>query len=227
MKTTRLVLRQTTILCALLLLTSCFSGSVGRNFLPANVTRLVIGTTTKAEILDQYGPPYERIDPANWPAMHFGDDETAVILRYVYGHADLFLFDGADRFLQVEFNHSGRLVDYVYISNFSEDRTGPSVCNKNFDVFSARTNIIPGTTFKAGVLALMGANHRVLPFNKPGIAQRWYYTYAEQSKTENTVSFGQTVPKTNEKWLAVDFDAQGMVRHVQGGSDFPEDVARK
>jgi outer membrane protein assembly factor BamE (lipoprotein component of BamABCDE complex) len=208
------------------LLTSCISTSVGRNFPSASIAGLEVGSTTREQVIQKFGPPYERIDPANLRIVHFGDDETAVILRYAYGHADMFLFDGAGRSLQTEFNHAGLLVDYLYVSNFQEDRTANPAKETNFDIFAARIQIIPGRTLQAGVISLMGANYRVLPFNKPGIAQRWYYAYSEQSRTEKTMAFGQTIPKTHSKWLAIDFDAQGTVQHVGGESDFPEDVAR-
>jgi outer membrane protein assembly factor BamE (lipoprotein component of BamABCDE complex) len=208
-----------------MLLASCISASVGRSFPSASVAGLEVGTTTKAQVLQQFGPPYERIDTANWRIMHFGDDETALILRYVYSHANL--FQGADRSLQTEFNHAGLLVDYVYISNFREDRTTKPAKETNFDIFAARSQIIPGKTLKADVVSLMGTNYIVLPFNKPGAAQRWYYAFSEQSKTEKTTVFGQTIPITHSKWLVIDFDAQGTVQHLGGESDFPEDVVRK
>jgi hypothetical protein len=40
-------------------------------------------------------------------------------------------------------------------------------------------------------------------------------------------SLGQSIRKINNKWLVIDFDAQGTVQHVGGASDFPEDVAHK
>jgi outer membrane protein assembly factor BamE (lipoprotein component of BamABCDE complex) len=207
-----------------MLLASCISASVGRSFPSAGVTGLEVGVTTKAQVLQQFGPPYERIDPVNWRIMRFGDDETALVLRYVYSQANL--FQGADRSLQTEFNHAGLLVDYVYISNFREDRTTKPTKKTNFDIFAARSKIIPGKALKVDVVSLMGTNYMVLQFNKPGVAQRWYYACSEQSKTEKTIALGQTIPITHNKWLVIDFDAQGTVQHVGGESDFPEDVAR-
>jgi outer membrane protein assembly factor BamE (lipoprotein component of BamABCDE complex) len=197
-----------------MLLASCISASVGRNFPSASLARLEVGTTTKAEVIQQFGPPFEHIDPVNWRIVHFGDDETALIWRYVYGQANL--FQGADRSLQTEFNNAGLLVDYLYISNFREDGTANSAKETNFDIFAVRTQIIPGRTLKAEVISLMSTNYIVLQFNKPGISQRWYYAYS-----------AQTIPKTHSKWLVIDFDAKGIVQHVGGESDFPEDVARK
>jgi hypothetical protein len=98
LKTTRFIVCYASILCGTMLLASCISASVGRSFPSASVAGLEVGTTTKAQVLQQFGPPYERIDTANWRIMHFGDDETALILRYVYSHANL--FQGADRSLQ-------------------------------------------------------------------------------------------------------------------------------
>lgn len=158
--------------------------------------------------------------------VHFGDEETTLIWRYDYDYANL--VQESRRSLQTEFNRAGLLVDYLYISNFPEDRTTTNPASAaNFDIFAVRTNIVPGRTLQAEVVSLMGANHMTLPFHKPGVALRWYYAYSEQSKTEKTVVVGQSVPTIHAKWLVVDFDAQGTVQHVGGASDFLEDVARK
>jgi outer membrane protein assembly factor BamE (lipoprotein component of BamABCDE complex) len=186
------------------------------------VAGLEVGATTKSQILQKFGPPYERIDPANWRVAHFGDDKTALILRYFYGEADL--FQGANRSLQTEFNDAGLLVDYLYISNFQEDRTAKPTKETNFDIFVARSHIIPSKTLKTEVVSMMGTNYMVLQFNKPGVAQRWYYAYSAQSRTETTIALGQTIPIMHSKWLVIDFDAQGTVQHVRGESDFPDDI---
>jgi hypothetical protein len=209
-----------------MLLVSCVSASVGRSFPTAGVAGLEVGVTTKTQVIQQFGPPYERIDPANWRIVHFGDDETALIWRYAYDYGNR--FQESSRSLQTEFNQAGLLVDYLYISNFQVDSTTNNPAKAaNFDIFAVRTKIIPGRTLQAEVVSLMGANHMTLQFNKPGVALRWYYAYSEQSRTEKTMFLGQSIPKINNKWLVIDFDAQGTVQRVGGASDFPEDVAHK
>jgi hypothetical protein len=209
-----------------MLLVSCVSANIGRSFPTAGLAGLEAGVTTKAQVIAQFGPPYERIDPANWRVVHFGDDETALIWRYAYDEGNL--FQESSRSLQTEFNQAGLLVNYLYLSNFPVDSpTNNHAKSANFDIFAVRTKIIPRRTLEAEVVSLMGANHLTLQFNKPGVALRWYYTYSEQSRTERTIVLGQSIPKTNSKWLVIDLDAQGTVQHVEGASDFPEDVARK
>ena len=219
MKPGKLIFCCAAILSSSLLLTSCVSASVGRSFPAAGVSQLVVGTTTKAQVIQIFGPPYEHIDAHNWPVLHFGDDETSVILRYVYGQA--YLFEAADQSLQLEFNDAGQLVDYHYLSNFSEDKTASHAKETNFDILAARTQIIPGKTIAAEVVSLVGTNYTVLPFNKPGVASRWYFAYSGKSTTP-----GQGVSITHSKWLIVDFDAQGTVQHIRGASDFLQDLGR-
>jgi outer membrane protein assembly factor BamE (lipoprotein component of BamABCDE complex) len=146
-----------------------------------------------------------------------------VILRYSYGHANLLQASG--RSLQMEFNHDGLLVDYLYTSTFREDRTPASVKDTDFGILAARRQLIPGQTRKAEVAILLGTNYDVLPFNKPGVDQRWYYSHSQKSKTETTTAYGQTIPKTHSKWLAIDFDTRGIVQHISGESDFAEDLS--
>ena len=209
------------------MLTSCASVDVGRSFPSVNIAKLQAGTTTKAQVLEMFGSPFVRIDKAQWdcPRVGFGDEETAVIFRYVHGHGNL-LYSAA-RFLQVEFNEAGLLVDYHYSSAFRKDRTPEAPQEVNFDLFLARDRVVPGKTTRAEVSSLLGTNHVLLPFNKPGVAQRWHYGYSAPSKTDHATIAGQEIEKRYGKSVDIDLDPAGIVLHRQGESDFPEDVARK
>jgi outer membrane protein assembly factor BamE (lipoprotein component of BamABCDE complex) len=198
------------------LLSSCISVDMGRDIPADKVAKLRVGVTSRPQVIELLGNPYERVEAINERgAIHFGDTDTVVILRYESAHADLFSQNGA--YLEADFNGSGMLVDYQYID-------GGKTKDADFNILNARNRIVPGKSTKADVAALLGANYTVLPFNNPGVAQRWYFAHSESSQTETCVIAGVSVPKTYVKSLFVDFDAAGIVQHVRGKSDFPRDL---
>ena len=216
------------ILCVAAVLTSCVSVKLGRSFRGAGVRQLEVGTTTKAQVVQLFGPPYTHINAVGYRLLrvHFGDDDAVLIWRYLYG-SGYWPITASGRVLQVEFDAAGRLVDYYYDSRFAEDATPRPVKETNFDIFPARDRIVPGKSSRTEVAAVLGTNYAVLPFNKPGVAERWHYGYSETSKTEKSTFEGMKVNKVYSKSVNVDFDAQGIVQHLKGESDFPDDFARK
>lgn len=208
-------------------LTSCVSYNAGTNFQMTGVRQLEVGTTTKVQVLQLFGPPIERIDAAQYKQrrVHFGDEETVLIWRYTYLSESL--MQAAVRFLQLEFDTSGRLVDLFYESDFSKDAISARAKKTNFDISLAWHSIIPGKSTRSEVTALLGSDHSVLFFNKPGVSERWYYGYSETSEAETNRYAGKKTQKIYRKSLEIDFDAEGIVLHIKGESDFPDDLARK
>jgi len=92
MKTTRLICCGLSAVCLALLLNGCANAQFGRSFLASSVARLQVGSTTKAQVAELFGPPYVEIDKAastNRP-FRFGDEETVVTFRYLHGYGTLF-----------------------------------------------------------------------------------------------------------------------------------------
>ena len=227
MKTLRVLFCGLTAAGVAILLAGCVSAQIGRSFSAANVARLQVGTTTKIQVTELFGPSFVEIDQlaARKRWLRFGDEDTVIILRHMHGYGTL--FDSDSRFLQTEFNAAGVLVDYHFTSTFPKEKTPHAAQETNFDLLVARNAIVPGKTSQAQVVPLLGTNYVVLPFNKPGVAQRWHYGYMERSKTEKIKIAGKSIPKFRGKSVDIDFDAGGIVVHVRGESDFPEDLARR
>ena len=214
-----------TTLFLALYLTSCVSYNAGTNFQMTAVGQLEVGMTTKARVLELFGPPFKRIDAAQYrhQRVHYGDDETFLIWQYAYVSESLVQSSG--RFLQVEFDATGSLIDYICSNQFGEGTT-PVLLNKsNFDVLLAQRSIIPGKSTRSEVAALLGTDYTQLPFRKPGVSERWHYGYSEVSKNETVAHAGNEKKRSFYKSLNIDFDESGIVRHIKGASDFPDDLA--
>lgn len=212
------------IIAVAVVLTSCVSATVGRSFDPAGVSRLQVGSTTKAEAIRLFGAPTVSIETANWPSRpaHFGDANTALIWRYFYGHSRLFI--GSSRGLQVEFDSKGILVDYHFQD---ESRGSKPNSDGDFDFYAARDRIVPGKTTQDEVRSLLGDRYAVVDFKQLGVAARWSFVHLERSKTEYVTFAGQRLKQTYGRSVQVDFGSQGIVLHVQGESDFPQDLGRQ
>lgn len=227
MKTTRiarhkgLLLKSLSLIAGLplvLLLTSCMT--VGNKFTLAQVEKLQIGRTIMPEVRSLFGSPTREIHVATWtgrPGVHFGDETTATIWRYVHGSAQA-------RSLQIDFDKEGKVVDYYYSSDFAVDKTAEPV-KQDFNIFQAKEKIVAGKTAKAEVVSLLGNNYRLIPINKPNTSERWHYGFTD--KCPKKMSDGSVWNKTCGKSLDIDFDSQGMVADVRGESDFPGDLARQ
>jgi hypothetical protein len=102
-------------------MTSCGSAQVGRNFQPIGASRIEMGKTTKADVLEIFGEPFTVTEVTNWkcPRAHFGHEEAALIWRYRYESSSL--FSSSAKSMQVEFDAAGRVIDYDCHSTFPED----------------------------------------------------------------------------------------------------------
>jgi hypothetical protein len=205
------------------LVSSC--GTTGMRFNVSLVTQLEIGSATKAEVRQLFGEPHQRIDVETWQVkrLHFGDESTDIIWRYAHGSGSVVLFK--HRFLQVEFDRQGRVVDYHYSSSFSKDKTPEPKTEKDFDIFAVRQSLIPGKGTRQDVERVLGKDYRVILIRKPGVAERWHYGYSGISAGQGTNAGGRQVAVFCGKSIDIDFDAAGVIKHLRGESDFPEDYA--
>lgn len=210
---------------AALLLTSCISANVGRDFSTDQISSLRIGETTKADVLQRFGSPFAPIVVADWKLrrIHFGDEQTTHIWRYLFGHGNLLGATGKS--LQVEFDASGRVTDYIADYSLAE-ANARNAKTRDFDLFKARNQIIPGQTRKAEVFALLGTNCVVEAFNQPGAAERIRYDHTQRSEAEWTYEFGVKTYKVNGKSLLLRIDTEGRVTAMRGESTFPMDLNR-
>lgn len=211
----------------LFLLPAC--ATVGRGFDLGSVATVRVGETTMSEVRSQFGSPTTEIDVATWDykRMHFGDETTRTIWRYLYAKGTI--GSARSKFLQVDFDESGRVADYYYSSSFKGDKT-ESAAKRDFDIFLAKERIVEGTTSKPEVLSLLGDSYRVIPINKPGTAERWHYGFsaksADETTTMHTSAGAVTIDKIYGKSLDIDFDSRGIVCDIRGESDFPADKDR-
>jgi outer membrane protein assembly factor BamE (lipoprotein component of BamABCDE complex) len=211
---------------AVLLLASCASVNLGRDFSNEQAGSLRVGESTKAEVLQKFGSPVVSIVVADWKyrRFHFGDEKTTHIWRYLFGHSTLLGSSGKS--LQVEFDAAGKVTDYVADRSLAE-AAAKNEKSRNFDLFKARDQIIPGKTRKADVFTLLGTNCVTEAFNQPLVSERIRYSYTEQSKEEWGYELGVKVHKIYGKSLNLLINAEGCVLASKGESDFPEDLTRK
>jgi outer membrane protein assembly factor BamE (lipoprotein component of BamABCDE complex) len=209
-----------------LLLASCASANLGRDFSTEQIGSLRVGETTKAEVLQKFGAPLVSIVVADWKCrrVHFGDEQTTHIWRYLFGHGNLLGSSGKS--LQVEFDASGRVIDYVVDRSLAEAAARNEKA-RNFDLFKARDQIIPGKTPKADVLTLLGTNCVSEAFNQPLIAERIRYSHTQPAQEEWVYDFGVKARKIYGKSLNLLIDSEGRVLAVKGESDFVEDLNRQ
>ncbi len=214
-------------LLGLLLLNSC--ATIGRKFELTGVNQIGIETSTMSEVRSMFGDPMAEIDVATWgfKRVHFGDENTATIWRYVYSSGSV--VEVHMKYLEVDFDGNGIVSDYDFSSDYNEDKTQEpdKKQRKDFDIFAAKNNIIPHKTDQTQVLSLLGPIHRVLTINKPDVKERWTYSYERKSTDEKVaVPTSAGVVRTNRyyaKGVAIDFNEKGIVVDISGESDFPED----
>lgn len=220
------------LLISMTLTLSLYScATIGREFDLRNVSDLEVGKTTMAEARQLFGYPVTEIDVATWgyKRAHFGDEDAVTIWRYLYAKGTV--GSAKARTLQIEFDKNGRVSDYYPSSSFEEDNL-PDPKGKDFDIFKAQEDIVPGKTTKKQVLSLLGSGYRKIAINKPGTAERWHYGFTEKSEVEKQVAGQLTsgapivITKIYGKGLDVDFDKRGAVVHLRGESDFPRDKDR-
>ncbi|MEY4387723.1 MAG: hypothetical protein RLY20_3006 [Verrucomicrobiota bacterium] len=212
--------------CAALLLTSCVSVDVGRDYSVEHISSLRIGETTKAEVLQKLGSPLTSIIVADskYRHVHFGDERTVHIWRYISIHGNMLGTKGKG--LQIEFDSAGKVVDYV-LENSAASVEAQHNKARDFDLIKARDRIVPGQTTKAEVFSLLGTNCMTEAFNQTGVTERIRYAYLEMSKDEWTYDYGAKVRKVYTKSLSLLIDAEARVLAAKGESDFPEDLNRQ
>ncbi len=213
------------------LLTSC--ASIGRQFQLGGVDQITVGSTSMSEARALLGNPLLEIDVATWgyKRMHFGDESTATLWKYIYASGSIL---GSNvKTLEVEFNKDGVVSDYYFTSSFNEDKINEPKNSeeRDFDIFLAKDQIIPGKTNQMEVLTLLGKARREMSINKPGTHVRWIYDYQHKSNDEKvnvpvSTAFSTQNVEINKyygKFLFIDFNQDGKVVDIRGESDFPAD----
>lgn len=205
----------------IILLTSCASFTIGEKFDSASVGSIRIEETTMTEVRSLFGYPWVIIDVDSWKTtrMHFGDEDTKTLWRYMYGRVTS--GDSPSKFLQVDFDQAGRVTDYYYSSDFDIDKT-EETAEKDFNIFQANNQIIQGKTTKSDVIMLLGNNYQIIAINKPHTSERWHFGYSEIGTSNGKVDSDKTYGKS----LDIDFDSNGVVVDIRGESTFPADLRR-
>ena len=196
-----------------------------RNFPTTKLENLQIGMTTASQVAEMFGPPEagREKSSAMHTRIHFGDEDAKQVWRYFYASGNSSHLQV--RSLQVEFDANSILTDYIFRSSQKPDVTKIGSKRLNLDLLLVRNKIQPGRNNGLEVTSLLGSNYIVLPYYKPGIAERRYYVYSEVPNG-NRSTRQQVVDGTHRKSLIVDLDSQGLVQHMRGESDFPEDVGQ-
>jgi outer membrane protein assembly factor BamE (lipoprotein component of BamABCDE complex) len=209
---------------ACLTLSACVTANIGQDFGTDKVCQMRAGESTQADVARLFGAPLGKIEIADWkiPRYHFGDESTVTIWRYLQASGSL--GGSSSKTLQVEFDAAGHVVDYSFLAISSK---GKKTKTTDYDIHLAREQLVPGTSTRADVIALLGTNSIVVPFNKAGVAERLEYGYTETSKTEWTEMFGRRIQRIYGKSLSIQLDSEGRVVSIRGVSDFPEDIARQ
>ncbi len=191
-----------------------------------DVNQIFVKKTKMNEVRALLGNPLAEIDVATrgYKRMHFGDETTATIWRYLYAAGSVL---GANsKFIQIEFDDEGKVADYSFTSSFAKDKMlVPKDNERDFDIFLARKKIIPQKTTQAQVSGLLGKSTKEVMINKPGTKIRWVYDYTKEIDhkgdmvTPNLLGNKEIFGKN----LSIDFNAEGIVTDIRGESDFPED----
>jgi len=210
----------TFVLGLALLLAGC--NTAGRDFARPTADSVVLGTTTRAEILQKYGPPARQsslagglpggsppAQPAPGPPRDPFDivlaPGTYVSLTYAFAEKEspVFSFDVNRRAVTFIF-WNDRLVAYSFASNFQQDST-------DFDEAKI-SGIEKGKTTKGELRQLLGipTGRAVYPFvQRPGEERlSYHYTITEMKTLQQRT-----------KDLQVLFSADGWATDYRFGSD--------
>lgn len=195
------------LLCGL---TSC--STVGHNFVVPSQHSFLLGQTTKAEILNQFGTPEKEENVTR-------NGETVERLQYQYQYAESpespIRRDYAKiirlRMLEV-YLWKQKLVGYIYLSNFKEDST----CVNN----NTATSIKRGQ-LKEEVIRIIGSprSKMIYPLinNREGEAYEYYYKLDKINEIVGLTAGGfAELRRTshNSETLLIEFDVHGIVSNV-------------
>jgi hypothetical protein len=195
------------LLCGL---TSC--STVGHNFVAPSQHSFLLGQTTKAEILNQFGTPEKEENVTR-------NGETVERLQYQYQYAespaspvhhDIWKIIRL-RMLEV-YLWKQKLVGYIYLSNFKEDST---CINDN------TANLIKKGQSKEEVIRIIGLprSKMIYPLinNREGEAYEYYYKLDKINQLVGFTAGGFAELRKsshNSETLLVEFDVQGIVSNV-------------
>ncbi len=168
----------TTLLSLVMTLAAC---QQGRDFAKPSPESFVLGTTSRAEIVNRFGPPERqsseiRSDTATVQGDPFAPapmSGTFAAATYIHRDRTNVLFGGAGEAKSIVFVFwNDVLVSYNYASNFSTD-------SSNFDD-SKVTSLEKGKMAKVDVIQLLGAptGRRVYPLIQNQGDEEFIYAYA-------------------------------------------------